>query len=141
MSMAEYLRHYFGEIVKLALVVACGILPILIAGCVTGAQPASKVEYIKITEYQPGPEKSANSAYMFSADWCEPCKIAKPIMEKEAAKRGDRVVIVDSTDFRIMDKLGYKSLPVFRFTKVGSEKDATLTGWDEKKFLETYRAF
>lgn len=109
-------------------------------GCATSTKLGPMVEYIKITEYQTGPEKVASSVYIFSAEWCEPCKIAKPIVEKEAAARGDRVVIVDVNDLRVFDKLGYKSLPLFRFTKIDPPRDELFNGWDEKKFMEIYHA-
>ena len=114
------------------------LVSFLLAGCVTTSAP---VEHIKITDYQAGKETIANSVYVFSADWCEPCKIAKPIVEKEAAAKGDRVIVVDVNDFRVFDQLGYKSLPLFRLTKLNPPKDELVQGWDEKKFLEKYRAF
>lgn len=114
------------------------LMLLILTGCVTSVP---SVEHIKITEYQSGQENIANSVYIFSADWCEPCKIAKPIVEKEATVRGDRVVVVEVNDLRVFDKLGYKSLPLFRITKLNPPKDEIFQGWDEQKFLGKYRAF
>ncbi len=112
---------------------------ILLTSCVTA--PAQKTEHIKISEYKAAAEKLSNTVYVFSADWCEPCRIAKPVVEKEAGVKGDKVVVVDVNDYRIFDELGYKSLPLFRLTKANPAKDEMFEGWDEKKFLEKYRSF
>ncbi len=77
---------------------------------------------------------------MFSTDSWEPCREAKQVLEHEAERRGDRVIIVDADDFRMMRRLGYNSLPVFRFVKPGAP-DLVLKGWDKKRFVKAYKHF
>lgn len=106
-----------------------------LAGCAS-----SGTENMKLSEYRPGTTVTKPTVYMFSADECEPCKEAKPVLEREAKSHGDRVVIVDADDWRMMRRLGYRSLPVFRFVKPGAP-DLVVKGWDKKRFAKAYQYF
>jgi thiol-disulfide isomerase/thioredoxin len=106
-----------------------------LAGCAS-----SKTETMNIHEYRPAAAAKKPTVYMFSTDECEPCREAKPVLEREARLRGDRVIIVDAEDFRLMKRLGYSSLPVFRFVKPGSP-DLIVKGWDKKRFVKAYQHF
>jgi thioredoxin 1 len=61
----------------------------------------------------------------FYAEWCGPCKLAAPIVEKLAGEYQDRVVIakVDVDENRALaQKYGVMSIPtVLVFNKVGEE--------------------
>jgi thiol-disulfide isomerase/thioredoxin len=112
---------------------------ILIILCLTGCA-STKTESIPITDYKPGSPPGRPTIYMFSSEDCEPCRDARSYVESEAKRRGDRVVIVDSDDDRMMRRLGYTSLPVFRFVKPGAP-DLVLRGWDKKRFVRVYNYF
>jgi thiol-disulfide isomerase/thioredoxin len=110
-----------------------------LAGCASSSS-SSETETMSIHEYRPTTGTTKPTVYMFSTEACEPCREAKPVVEREARERGDRVVIVDADDERLMKKLGYTSLPVFRFVKPGSP-DLILKGWDQKRFVKAYEHF
>lgn len=107
--------------------------------CLVGCT-SSKTETMNIHEYRPSAAARKPTIYMFSTDSCEPCREAKPVLEREAKLRGDRVIIVDADDTRLMRRLGYNSLPVFRFVKPGAP-DLVLKGWDRKRFVKAYQHF
>lgn len=107
--------------------------------CLVGCA-SSKTETMNIHEYRPAAAAKKPTVYMFSTDGCEPCREARPVVEREARMRGDRVVIVDADDTRMMKRLGYSSLPVFRFVKPGAP-DLVLKGWDRKRFVKAYEHF
>ncbi len=107
--------------------------------CLVGCA-SSQTETMSIHDYRPSAATKRPTVYMFSTDSCEPCREAKPVLEREAERRGDRVIIVDADDFRMMRRLGYNSLPVFRFVKPGAP-DLVLKGWDKKRFVKAYKHF
>lgn len=107
--------------------------------CLIGCASTS-TESIPITAYKPGSLQERPTIYMFSTAECELCREAKPFLEHEAQRRGDRVVIVHADDDRMMKRLGYSSLPVFRFVKPGAP-DLVLRGWDRKRFAKAYDYF
>lgn len=107
--------------------------------CLVGCA-SSNTETMNIHDYRPSAVARKPTVYMFSTDTCEPCREAKRVLEHEASLRGDRVIIVDADDFRLMRRLGYKSLPVFRFVKPGAP-DLVLKGWDKKRFVKAYQHF
>jgi thiol-disulfide isomerase/thioredoxin len=113
--------------------------PLFLLVCLAGCA-SSQTETMNIHEYRPAAAAKKPTVYMFSTDECEPCREAKPVVEREARLRGDRVVIVDADDLRIVKRLGYQSLPVFRFVKPGSP-DLVLRGWDKKRFVKAYEHF
>jgi thiol-disulfide isomerase/thioredoxin len=108
--------------------------------CLAGCASSSGTETINIHEYRPTTAAKKPTVYMFSSEKCEPCREAKPVLEREARLRGDRVIIVDADDPRLMRRLGYTSLPVFRFVKPGAP-DLVLKGWDKKRFSKAYEHF
>jgi thiol-disulfide isomerase/thioredoxin len=112
---------------------------LLLLSCMIGCASTSS-ETMNIHEYRPRAKAKEPTIYMFSTDECEPCREAKPVVEREARLRGDRLVIVRADDLRLMRRLGYRSLPVFRFAKPGSP-DLVLKGWDRKRFVKAYQHF
>ncbi|WP_141731672.1 thioredoxin family protein [Oligoflexus tunisiensis] len=112
---------------------------VLLFFCLAGCASTS-TETIPVSAYKPGSLPGRPTIYMFSADQCEACREAKPFLEHEAQRRGGRVVIVDADDDRIMRRLGYGSLPVFRFVKPGAP-DLVLRGWDKERFVRAYDYF
>lgn len=113
--------------------------PLLLLFCLAGCA-SPKTETMAIHEYRPGTTVQRPTVFMFSTAECEPCKTAKPIVEREARLRGDRVVIVDADDFQRLRRLGYSSVPVFRFVKPGAP-DLVMKGWDKKRFVKAYQHF
>jgi thiol-disulfide isomerase/thioredoxin len=114
------------------------LLLFCLAGCASSS--STKPETISIAQYKPGATVTRPTIYMFSTDTCEPCKTAKPIVEQEARLHGDQVVIVAADDDRLVKKMGYSSLPVFRFVKPGAP-DLVMKGWDKKRFAKAYQHF
>ncbi len=108
--------------------------------CLVGCASSSKPEIIHLAEYKPGTAVTRPTVFMFSTDECAPCQAAKPIVEKEARMRGDQIVIVAADNDRLMKRMGYSSLPVFRFVKPGSP-DLVVKGWDKKRFVKAYDLF
>jgi len=113
--------------------------PMLLLFCLTGCA-SPKTETMTIHEYRPGTAVPRPTIFMFSTEHCEPCKTAKPIVEREARLRGDRLVIVDADDSWRLRRLGYSSLPVFRFVRQGAP-DLVMKGWDKKRFAKAYQHF
>lgn len=112
---------------------------LLLLSCLIGCA-STPTETMTIHEYRPATKMKEPTVYMFSSDECEPCREAKPVVEREARLRGDRVIIVKADDLRLMRRLGYSSLPVFRFAKPGGP-DLVLKGWDKKRFVKAYEHF
>ena len=117
---------------------------LVLTGCATTQTPLEVkkdgINHIKIGQYKRAKaQNNGQAVFMFSADWCEPCKIAKPILQKEAAQSGQIIFEVEVDDFRMWDKMPYKSLPTFIFSNNGKEE--SVKGWNEEWFLKRYRGF
>jgi thiol-disulfide isomerase/thioredoxin len=117
---------------------------LVLTGCATIQTPIEvkkgSINHIKISQYKRAKaQNNGQTVFMFSADWCEPCKIAKPILEKEADQNGQIIFEVEVDDFRMWDRMPYKSLPTFIFSNNGKEE--VLKGWNEEWFLKRYRGF
>lgn len=112
---------------------------LLLLSCLIGCA-STPTETMTIHEYRPATKTKEPTIYMFSTDECEPCRDAKPLVEREARMRGDRLVIVNADDVRLMRRLGYSSLPVFRFVRPDGP-DLVMKGWDKKRFVKAYQHF
>jgi hypothetical protein len=112
---------------------------IILLFCLVGCASSSRTETIDIHDFRPSATKKP-TIYMFSSENCDSCHEAQSILEREARLRGDHVIIVDANDLRLMRRLGYRSLPVFRFVKPGAP-DLVLKGWDRKRFAKAYEHF
>lgn len=72
----------------------------------------------------------------FTADWCPPCKMMKPVLEELAAERDDvRIVTLDvDAHQRTAAQYGVMSMPTFMLFKHGAPV-ATLVGARPKRRL------
>ena len=60
----------------------------------------------------------------FYADWCQPCKMIAPILEKLSDKYGDDLVIckVDTeSEMELSQVFGIRSIPTMLFIPVGKQ--------------------
>ena len=77
------------------------------------------------------------NVFYFTADWCQPCKKVKPIVE-EMKKEGFEFQIIDADYEQLLVKrFGIKSVPTFILFK--NEKEvARITGAKTKEELEKF---
>lgn len=74
------------------------------------------------------------TVYRFTAEWCGPCKMMAPTIEKLANAynvEGSGVEIVsidveDETNKELKDKYGIRTIPTLVFDKDGEEVDRTI---------------
>jgi len=63
----------------------------------------------------------------FSANWCPPCKMMKPIVKEIAEKYSDKVIIInvtaDTTTQHLLQALAIQTIPTFVFFKNGKVVD------------------
>ena len=74
----------------------------------------------------------------YSASWCGPCKMYKPIFEQFAAAHPDiefKQTILDEVDPDIQAKKNITSVPTVVFLK-GDKEEARLIGVKSKNILE-----
>jgi thioredoxin 1 len=76
----------------------------------------------------------------FSASWCMPCKMTKPIVEKVNNERDENIeiVVIDEIDDSLLNdiksELTIKSVPTTVFFKNGVEVDRKVGGFSEVEF-------
>jgi thioredoxin 1 len=75
---------------------------------------------------------------MFYADWCGPCKMTKPIIQKIEEEQGASVDYVNIDLFReVALSFGVKSIPTIVFFEDGEEYNRT-TGYQPKERILQY---
>ena len=75
----------------------------------------------------------------FYAQWCGPCKMIKPHIEKLAEKYKDKVKIVaiDSDENQeLVSEYGVRSLPTIMFFSTESVVDGTIVGATQPSVIE-----
>ncbi len=83
--------------------------------------------------------KSPASVLMFSAEWCNPCKILKPIIEELSVQFKEKIIIIklDVDDNpEIAAQFGIRNVPTLLFFKNGEIIDKTV-GVSTKAVLES----
>lgn len=77
----------------------------------------------------------------FSASWCGPCKVTKPIVEKVQAERDENIeiIVIDEIDESLLNEIkaefGIKSVPTTIFFKDGEELARKIGGYTESEFV------
>ena len=78
----------------------------------------------------------------FSASWCGPCKVTKPIVEKVQSERDENIeiIVIDEIDESLLNDIkaefGIKSVPTTVFFKAGEEVSRKVGGYTESQFVE-----
>jgi len=79
------------------------------------------------------------TVYYFTADWCQPCKRTRPIVEelsREQAVAIFRIIDVDDT-FELARKFEVRSIPTFIL--IDNQKEiGRITGGQTKESLEKF---
>lgn len=74
----------------------------------------------------------------FSADWCGPCKIMKPVLEK-VSKQGISVFDVDiETEAGLVERFKIRNIPTTFYYKNGELIDKTIGVQTEEEILEKF---
>lgn len=77
------------------------------------------------------------TVFYFTAEWCQPCKKVKPIVE-EMTKEGFEFQMIDADYEQILvEKFKVKSIPTFILLEDGRELDR-ITGAKTKEELERF---
>ena len=70
------------------------------------------------------------TVYRFTADWCGPCKVLAPTLEKIANEYKDQTVEIRTVNVdenqELTQKYGVRSIPTLVFEKAGQEVDRTV---------------
>lgn len=87
-------------------------------------------------------EIKQNDVVYFSASWCNPCKVTKPIVEKVKTQRDENIeiVVIDEVDDNLLSQIktefGIKSVPTTVFLKDNKEVARKIGGYSEGEFIE-----
>lgn len=85
------------------------------------------------------PSKKALVVVDFYADWCGPCKMIGPIMEKLAEEYKVKLVKVNiDKEQKLAEEFGVMSIPTVAFFKDGEPKDFFVGGYPENKIKEFF---
>lgn len=79
------------------------------------------------------------TVYYFTADWCQPCKKTKPIVEeinREQTAAGFQIIDVDDNPI-LVKNFGIKSVPTFILFEDGVEK-SRIVGGQTKEEIEDF---
>jgi thioredoxin 1 len=77
----------------------------------------------------------------FSASWCGPCKVTKPIVEKVQTDRDENIeiIVIDEIDESLLNDIKseftIKSVPTTVFFKGGEEVGRKVGGYTEGDFI------
>jgi thiol-disulfide isomerase/thioredoxin len=79
------------------------------------------------------------TVYYFTADWCQPCKKTRPIVEemnREQSIAGFQIIDVDD-NLELVKTFGIQSVPTFILFEDGKEKNR-MVGGKSKEDLEKF---
>lgn len=81
----------------------------------------------------------------FSATFCNPCKVTKPIVEKVSNENSinTRIFTVDEEDggAEVASEFGIRAVPTIVFFKNGEEVGRKIGATNEKEFLELCNSY
>jgi thioredoxin 1 len=83
----------------------------------------------------------AKDVVYFSASWCGPCKVTKPLVEKVSNERDENIeiIVIDEVDESLLNDIktefGIKSVPTTIFFKDNEEVDRKIGGYSEQEFV------
>lgn len=78
------------------------------------------------------------TVYYFTADWCQPCKKTRPIVEElnvEQTEAGFQIIDVDD-NHDLVKTFGIKSVPTFILFEGGIEKNRLIGGQTREQLIE-----
>ena len=78
------------------------------------------------------------TVYYFTADWCQPCKRTKPIVEelnKDQTIAEFQIIDVD-TNFELIKQFNIKSVPTFILLENEKEKNRIIGGQTREQLVE-----
>ena len=79
------------------------------------------------------------TVYYFTAEWCQPCKKTRPIVEelnREQTEAGFQIIDVDDNP-ELVKTFGIQSVPTFILFEDGTEKNRTI-GAQSREQLEDF---
>ena len=85
------------------------------------------------------PKTRMKTVYYFTADWCQPCKRTRPIVEemnREQTVAGFQIIDVDDNP-DLVKNFSIKSVPTFILFEEGIEKNR-IVGGKNKEELEAF---
>jgi thioredoxin len=108
----------------------------------------TKADFLtKVADYEKSPEKWVSLAEKpiivdFYANWCKPCKMISPILDKMAEKYADKIIVykvnVDKEKV-LANEIGIKSIPTLIFVPKDSEPQIMIGAKSEEeldKFIQ-----
>jgi len=84
------------------------------------------------------PKTRMKTVYYFTADWCQPCKRTRPIVEemnREQSVAGFQIIDVDDNS-ELVKNFGIKSVPTFILFDDGIEKNRIVGGQTREQLEE-----
>lgn len=78
------------------------------------------------------------TVYYFTADWCQPCKKTKPIVQElniEQTQAGFQIIDVDDNN-ELVKAFKIKSVPTFILFENGIEKNRIIGGQTREQLVE-----
>jgi len=95
---------------------------------------------VNAVEFEEVVKNNRNVMVDFYADWCGPCKILGPVLEKVAAEHEEDLVIVKvniEEDKELTEKFNIKSIPHVIFFMDGEAKHS-FTGFQPKGHFDAF---
>jgi thioredoxin 1 len=78
------------------------------------------------------------TVYYFTADWCQPCKKTRPIVEqlnREQSTAAFQIIDVDD-NYELVKNFGIQSIPTFILFDDGIEKNRIIGGQTREQLVE-----
>lgn len=78
------------------------------------------------------------TVYYFTAEWCQPCKRTKPIVEelnREQTTAGFQIIDIDDSG-DLVKSFGIQSVPTFILFENGIEKNRIIGGQTREQLVE-----
>lgn len=78
------------------------------------------------------------TVYYFTADWCQPCKKTRPIVEelnRDQTAAGFQIIDVD-VNSELVKNFGIKSVPTFILFDNGIEKNRIIGGQTKESLID-----
>ena len=96
------------------------------------------IEHLITANYDKAIKSAENVIIEFSADWCGPCKIMKPILEK-VSKQNIKVFDVNiEEEHDLTVKYGIRNIPTTFYYKNGDLVNKTVGVQEESKILSKF---
>ena len=107
-------------------------------GAISNTEGNSKIKTVNINNFESEVLNNEKITLIdFYADWCPPCKMLSPLVEKIAEERDDINFVKVNIDYdvELANKYGVVSIPTLVVIKDGKEVDRSI-GYIEKEKIE-----